>query len=164
MPAMLKRRYCDFSGPSGPNTTHDATVASPIVWLMSKHSMRCGVSSSSSRSRKASKRAQQRLPAGQTRGQRRLGIAPGQIEESRAIAAHAGLDLDRVPLCSVSSLGEQLAILGRMAHDQLARHRPLEVILRDERAEHRRLVRIDRQARKEIARAQADAVAEEQHA
>ena len=28
---ILKRRYCDFSGPSGPNTTQEATVASPIV-------------------------------------------------------------------------------------------------------------------------------------
>src|SRR5438105_15604990 len=39
---MLKRRYSFFSGPSGPNTTQEATVPSPPVWLMSKHSIRAG--------------------------------------------------------------------------------------------------------------------------
>src|SRR5438034_243950 len=39
---MLKRRYSFFRGPSGPNTTQDATVPSPPVWLISKHSMRAG--------------------------------------------------------------------------------------------------------------------------
>src|SRR5439155_1052485 len=39
---MLKRRYSFFSGPSGPNTTQEATVPSPPVWLMSKHSIREG--------------------------------------------------------------------------------------------------------------------------
>ena len=37
---MLKRRYSFFMGPSGPYTTQDATVPSPAVWLMSKHSSR----------------------------------------------------------------------------------------------------------------------------
>ena len=41
-PLILKRRYSFFSGPSGPNTTQEATVPSPAVWLMSKHSMRLG--------------------------------------------------------------------------------------------------------------------------
>ena len=40
---MLKRRYSFFIGPSGPYTTQEATVPSPAVWLMSKHSSRSGV-------------------------------------------------------------------------------------------------------------------------
>ena len=39
---MLKRRYSFFIGPSGPYTTQEATVPSPAVWLMSKHSSRVG--------------------------------------------------------------------------------------------------------------------------
>ncbi|MNH32170.1 hypothetical protein D3C79_925930 [compost metagenome] len=51
MPSMLKRLYSDESGPSRLNTTQEATVRSPMVWEMSKHSMRAmGRSSSSSSS------------------------------------------------------------------------------------------------------------------
>src|ERR1700756_2137019 len=45
---MLKRRYSFLSAPSGPKTTHEATVPSPPVWLMSKHSSRAGGSGRSS--------------------------------------------------------------------------------------------------------------------
>ncbi len=52
---MLKRRYSLFSGPSSPNTTQEATVSVPPVWLMSKHSMRFGVPSRSKASRRSSR-------------------------------------------------------------------------------------------------------------
>ena len=40
MPSMLKRRYWLFCMRWSSKTTHEACVASPAVWLMSKHSMR----------------------------------------------------------------------------------------------------------------------------
>jgi hypothetical protein len=47
---MLKRRYCALCIWCCSNTTHEACVASPAVWLMSKHSMRNCAGSAMSRS------------------------------------------------------------------------------------------------------------------
>ena len=65
-------------------------------------------------------------------------------------------------------LGQQfrqdLLVGNRFTEDQFARHRPVEVILRDELGQHVGRLGIQWQARKEIARAETDAIAEEQHA
>ena len=50
-----KDRFMPRSGPLASNTTQLATVASPIVWLMSKHSSRSGTSSRPSASCRSSR-------------------------------------------------------------------------------------------------------------
>ncbi len=106
---------------------------------------------------------EQRLPAREPLRERGFRVAAREIEKPRAIAAHVRLDLDAVAAALGQRLGERHAILGRVAHDQLGRHRPFEIVLRDERTEDHGFVRIGRQSREKIARAEADPVAEEKH-
>src|SRR6185437_12041423 len=106
----------------------------------------------------------QGLPAGKALGQRGLRIALGHLQEARAFAAHAALQLHRVAALFRQHFGEH-GLLGQLlAQDQLARHRAVQVVLRHELRQHVGRFGIQRQAREEVARAQADAVAEEQHA
>jgi hypothetical protein len=81
---------------------------------------------------------EQRLLAGQSRGERRLRVALREIEEARAFVAHAVLDVDGVPAAFGERGRERVAVFRRVADDEFARHRAVEVILREERAEDRR--------------------------
>ncbi len=131
---------------------------------MSKHSMRRGGVVQPQQFLQVVEARAQGLPAGQPRGQRSLRIALGHLQELRAIAAHAGFQFHRAAGMLAQQLGQDLPIRQRLAEDQFARHRSVEVVLRDELGQHIGRLGVQRQPREEIARTQADAVAEEQHA
>ena len=84
---MLKRRYSLFIGPSTPNTTQEATVSVPPVWLMSKHSMRLGASSRSKASRNILEARLDAAARERAHLERLLGVVVHHLEPARADAA-----------------------------------------------------------------------------
>ena len=93
---MLKRRYSFFSGPSGPNTTQEATVPSPPVWLMSKHSMRCGRLGQVELARQVGEHLVHALALREAHAQRLRGIVARELDPAQRQAAHRVAYLDGV--------------------------------------------------------------------
>ena len=118
------------------NTTHEATVASPMVWLMSKHSMRCRLSvKSSACCNDCQPRLLVRLLAEALRhGQARVGER--HFHPHPALAGDAPADLHLVARL-LAQQGLQCFAVKRLADENLARHRLTEVMLLQERLKRR---------------------------
>ncbi len=113
IPLILKRRYCDFSGPFG--AEHDARgdrrLAHRVADVEAFDALR-GVLELEQIAQCLEAR-KQRLPAREPLRERGLGVAAREIEEARAIGAHVRpLISTPCPLRSVSASASGHAILG----------------------------------------------------
>ena len=125
-PRTMKRRYSDLRGRPSSKTTIEPTTWVPCTWLMSKHSMRSGASSSSrvSWSCWSAWLRVVRSPARVTLCRARLCLALRATVSIRVrLSPRRGTRRStRLPRRAESHSDEGLGVVGQHRHEHLARH------------------------------------------